>query len=799
MKIALNWLQDYVKTNLNFQQLADRFVYTSSEVEEIIDWNAKYTDIVVGYVKKHTKHPDSDHLSVNIIDVGNQDLQIVCGAPNIDKGQYVPVALVGAVISGFKEGPFAISKTKIRGIESEGMVCSAAELGLSDDHDGIMVLDDKFKLGTPFAESVGLNDVVLDLEVTPNRADLNSYIGLAREVATFDKKRLSEPELGVLDGIPQVSAKFHVNIENPRACARYSAVYVENISSKPSPQWMQSRLILSGLKPINAVVDVMNYVMLEYGQPLHSFDYDRLFSIKNKEPHLTVRLAKSEEQMIGLDNCNRSLSSNHIVIDCNQKVVALAGIIGELESGINDQTDKIIIESANFSGAKIRHASRDLGLRTEASHRFEKGLDPEMTMFALKRAVHLLLQIFPEMRIGKLQDYYPNRNTERPRIRLSFDRFAQIIGINITPAETKTILQKLGFQITSFTKSGFEVVPPSWRADIAIPEDLVEELIRIWGYDRIPTTLPSGEIYPPRVNRQIDLQNKVRRNLSCFTFHETVHISLTSNAQIQKAGYKEGDYATVPHPLSQEGEALIPSHVIPLLQNIAVTNHNHIPLKLFEIGKLFAEDYKEEYYLTLIWRNNITIEDVYRQAKTEIYHCLKKSLTASRIEFNPATSSMRPYLKLDSINNINVDGIQFGFIGVIKEDIVNGFKIKNGKNIVVAEINLSLLNSMPVTFKKNESAKTFPVVQRDYAFFLPENVSVKVLDEATELFKSNIMESHTVGEVYRGKNIAEGMKSVVINVTYYNSEKTLTDNDVKKESDRYIQHITKSTGATLRD
>ncbi|MBU6389793.1 phenylalanine--tRNA ligase subunit beta, partial [Patescibacteria group bacterium] len=396
MKIAYKWLQEYIKTGLSPEELGEQFRLTSSEVEEIVNWNDRFSHLVIGHVESVAQHPRSDHLFLTQTRVGpNQVKSIVCGAPNVAAGQTVVVALPGATVIGHDGESHQIEETVIRGEQSEGMLCAADEIGLPEPEgeQGILVLSEKVPAGTPAAEALHLDDTVLDLEITPNRPDLLSYRGLARELATIEKKRLPEVPIYTYEPAHERQVNpIHISIEDSKLCSRYSAICLKNVTVQPSPQWMQSRLTLSGIRPINTVVDVTNYVMLELGQPLHAFDLDLLTT----EPHpaLKVRAAKAKERITLIGEKEKALAAGDIVIAGGKdQPIALAGIMGNASTGISQTTTRVLLESAVFSGPQIRRASRRLGIRTEASTRFEKGLDPEQTVTALKRAIYLLQEI----------------------------------------------------------------------------------------------------------------------------------------------------------------------------------------------------------------------------------------------------------------------------------------------------------------------------------------------------------------------------------------------------------------------
>lgn len=798
MKIALNWLSDYVKTSLNPEKLADRFVYTSSEVEGIIDWNQKYTNLVVGKVLEAIKHPDADKLSLTKVDVGNgQILSIVCGAPNVAANQKVVVAQVGAVIYAKNGESFTIKEATIRGQKSMGMLCSAEELGLADKSEGILELPESAQIGNSFAEYYNLNDTVLDLEITPNRADLMSYLGLAREVSTFEKKELIQPDLAILENQKLISNPITIEVDDSKIAPRFSSIYLENYKSESSPIWIQSRLRLSGIKPISLIVDVTNYVMLEMGQPLHCYDYDKLQEKEGKKT-LRVRNGIENEKLFVLDNTEREIKSKDIIIaDGTGAPLVIAGIMGGKESAISAQTTRIVLESATFSGSCIRNTSRRLGIRTEASSRYEKGLDTELTVKALKRVVYLLQSIQPAILFSNIHDVHSTYKKERPKIHLTFNQVSQIVGTNIPSNETKNILTKLGFQVNNFTKSGFEAVPPTWRADVSINEDVVEELVRIWGYDRIPTTLPSGKIFPPRPNEVFDNAFKIRRALSAAGFNEAVHLSLTSTENITRAGFKEDETIAAEYPLSKEMEKLIPSHLPNFLKNLATTNHQFSEVKMFEIGHIFHSDFTEEQVLSVVIQTQQDLVQVLRDWKSDFQRLISSLGEATDIVYGPS-SQPNAYYRQGSKQDIVYQDKSIGQIGVVSEEILSGYKIKGKKTVLFAQFDLDLIARISANPIKYKEAFVFPSIERDLTIILNNSVLCRNLEAYLKQIKPALLQAWKIGSVYSGDGIPLGTRSVTINFEYNGLDRSLTDVEVNKVHQTIIDKLIKQFNLTIK-
>jgi phenylalanyl-tRNA synthetase beta chain len=788
MNIAYTWLLDYVKTNLTPIQLGDKFRMTSSELEGIEDWSAKFKGLLIGKVVSVRPHPNANRLRIAEVETGSVTRTIVCGAPNLAEGQTVIVATPGTTIHPVKGSALTIEEAVIRGEKSAGMLCAAEEIGIPIPSEGIWVLPSECKSGSSFAEAVGLSDSVLDLEITPNRPDLLSYIGLAREVAAFEKKHISEPVISSLEGSAnQHDLQLSVTIEDSAACLRYVALGLENITIQPSPLWMQSRLILSGIKPINNVVDVTNYCMLEYGQPLHAFDAN-----ETKGGAIHVRPATNNEEITLLDHSKRALHVGDIVIANDQnKAIALAGIMGGLESGIKETTTRIILESAVFNGPQIRRTSRRLGLRSEASMRFEKGLDPELAITALKRAVYLLQENGGAEIASNLVDSYPRGRQERPRIHLSFTQIQQLIGVHLSAADCKSILQKLGFQIPSLTKSSFEAVPPSWRRDVTLPEDVIEELIRIWGYDRLPSTMPMGMVKPPLPNTSFVSKSTIRKTLASSGLHECVHLSFCSADQLQKVNLDPELAVKLSLPLSQETEYLLPSHLLSLIQSVSGPNNRFTETGLFELGHIFSSPKTEQEMVSVLMRSSKQPELLYREAKTLISRLINVlRLGDTYTDYTEPTSQTKPYYATNSCTSISVKGHVVGELGVIAPEIVTRHKIRAGKHLVYFQINLDLILTLGKNQIIHQPASAFPAIERDITIICNQELPAADISKAVDSVKDTaILSQWYISNIYTGKPLLDNQKSITLHFIYTAPDRTLEDSEVTTDQERISQSL----------
>lgn len=798
MNISYRWLQDFVKTTRSASELADKFRMTSSEVEGITDWGEKLASIVVGEILEIHPHPDADRLQVTTVDTGNQQSTIVTAAKNVSKGMHVIVALPGAQLTPLKEEPFTIQVTKLRGVTSEGMFCGPDSLGINVPMEGVWEVAASIKPGTPASEALELNDWVLDLEITPNRPDLLSYYGLAREVAAFDKKRLAEPEILPLESSTHTGEKqVEVLIENHKGCLRYSALCVENIKPVASPWWLQARLILAGVKPINCIVDVTNYVMLELGQPMHAFDLDKLPQV-GKRRKLIVRNAQAGEKLAILDGTTRTLHQDDLIIaNAHNEPIDLAGIMGGTDASISSTTTRVFLESATFHGPQIRRTSRRLGLRSEASSRFEKGLDPEQTVTALKRAAYLLEQCCQAEITEKILDIYPTNRAVRPRIHLTFDRIQQVLGVHISAHEAKSILQQLGFQIPLLTKSSFEVIPPSWRKDVSLPEDVIEELIRMWGYERIPSTLPTGVIKAPEPNTRFERLYSIRQHLAAAGLFESLHIPFTSGVSLKKTGLNPQQAVRLPNPLSAELEYLAPSHLPALLESMAGPNLDQEEIGFFEIGRVFTAPKSEQQILTIMLRSNSSPELLYRRLKG-VLESMSNYCGLPLITYKTAKADA--CFTKDSVHSIEIAGKQIGSLGQINPEIVASYKIRRGREVVAAIIDVEGLLAEGRVQTIYQAPVVYPSIERDLTLIVENTLPVAAITELVEKkLNSDIILNWAVKDVYTGKPLTSNQKAVTLHFTYNGRTRTLEDTEASQDQQRLISFLRKELNAIINE
>ncbi len=583
MKISLNWLRDYININLPVNELVKGLIDLGIEVESFEDQSAVLKNFVIGKVIERAKHPNADKLSVCKVDAGTGELlNIVCGAPNVDAGQTVCVALVGAIVPN---GGFEIKKAKLRGEPSEGMICSAKELNLGDDHSGIMVLDTDLPLGTPFAEYLKANDVILEIGITPNRGDLLSHIGVARELGALTGSELKIPAADVNESGSVLSESISVDIDDPSGCVRYCGAMVKNVKVKPSPEWLQQRLIAVGLRPINNIVDITNYVMMECGQPLHAFDYDKISGKK-----IIVKRAGSTDKFTTLDDKERKLRDDILMIFDAEKPVALAGIMGGQNSEISDDTTNIFIESAYFDPVLTRLSSKFLGLQSDSSYRFERGVDIEITKWACKRAANLIAELGDGEITEGFMDVYP-RKLEPLKVKMRSSHLNRIAGVEYSIEDAAKLLDKIGIRrLEGDSSHAMFEIPQARREDLQREIDLVEEVIRLDGYEKI--TVPHySEIYHDIRDfsgREYDAISGIKKFLTGRGFKEIISNTLVDE-NLQKKF--EVEYVSLLNPSNDLMGVLRSNLYVGLFDVLKVNFENsNNSLKLFEIGNTFNYD-----------------------------------------------------------------------------------------------------------------------------------------------------------------------------------------------------------------
>ena len=815
MRVSTEWLSQYISLEgVKAEELAARITSAGIEIDVIENRNQGIENVVVGYVKSKEKHPDADKLNVCIVDAGQEeDLQIVCGAKNVDAGQKVPVALVGAQLPG----NFKIKKAKLRGVLSQGMICSAKELGMNDKllpkelQEGILVLPESTEIGTPIVNVLGLDDQVLELDLTPNRADCLSMLGAAYEVSAILGREVSlpEPEKELVEISEPASGHISVSIEAGDACSHYAGRYITGVRIEASPLWLQNRLMAAGVRPINNIVDITNYVMLEYGQPLHAFNADQL-----EGGSIHVRYAREGETMVTLDGQERRLEPHMLLITSGDKPVALAGVMGGLDSEVTDATVNIFLESAKFDGGTVRKTSRQLGLRSEASSRFEKEVDPARVIPALNRAAALIAQYAGGfVHQGIVEAGEP---ADKPKvIALSLEKLNRYLGTDLSLLEVKTLFGRLHFSCGDAGAGLIEVEVPTRRGDIVLDVDLIEEIARLYGYDNIEATAIDGPTTPGALTKPQAVRRELRRLLTHGGWQEVLGYSFIHPDQAETfTALADGSKAAkLAMPMSED-RAVLRTSLIPQLLDIAVYNANRKQpdLALFEIGNLF---HTEEDVLTkqplerpalgllLSGRSGSKQWNV-QPAKVDFFD-LKGALETvfeylgipgeeviyeadQPKDFHPGRSAS--IYVMDRSNKVKL-----GTLGQLHPELQQA---KDLEDTYVAEILLQPLYDLADSRIVYRDLPRFPGMERDLAVVVDESVEAGDLLKAIREHAGELLQSVQIFDVFTGSKLGEGKKSVAFSLTFRHQERTLTDEEVAAATEKAVQALSQTFGAELR-
>lgn len=804
MKISLKWLKDYVDIKLGPRELAEKLTMAGLEVGGIDTLGGTWDNVVIGEVVALNPHPNADRLRLATVVLGAEKATTVCGAPNISLGQRVAFARIGASLIDPHTGKAAVLKpAKIRGVASEGMVCSEKELGISEDHQGILVLPAEAPVG--MSASAYLGDVVLDLDITPNRPDCLSVLGIAREIAALTGESLHLPEIDYQETEESIDSLASVDVVNPELCPRYCASLITGIKIGPSPAWLQQRLNSCGMRPINNVVDVANYVMLEYGQPLHAFDYDKL-----NGHQIIVRTAEAGEIITTLDGSKRTLNPEILVIADKERAVAVAGIMGGLDSEVTDGTDTILLESANFNQAAVRRGCSHLQFQSEASIRFDKGLSSELPLLPLKRATRLLLEIAGGKAAKGIIDVYPGKSEPKP-VSLTAREVKRLSGLKLSIDEIAAVLKTLGFECRK-SASGLQVLvsAPYWRNDIRCPADLVEEVARIVGYEKIPMTRLKSSLpaQKPRLSveaRQSELKDTLRNIATGLGFQEILTYSLVSLEKLQKLWPQRGPEISplkVANPMTREQEYLRTSLRAGLLTALAHNQKFEQPgIRLFEIGKAFlpqGKDLPEEREMLcavlsgtraeLSWQTDDRSLDFF-DAKGVVESLLNQLELRAGFEHSDDQG-----LYPGRGAALMIEGDSVGVAGDVHPKVAQAFEVSG--SVCLIEIELEKLLTKIAGTRRYESIPRFPSVSRDIALVVDERVTYRSLEEVIRGFP--LVRKVTLFDLYRGEQIAEGKKSFAIRIVYQSASRTLTDEEVDQTQKQMLAKLSDELGATLR-
>ncbi len=804
MKVSLNWIKDYVDLILSPREIAEKLTMAGIEVNAIETIGSSWDNIVIGQIESISPHPNADRLRLATVNTGKDLITVVCGAPNIMPFQKVAFAYSGAYLKDGHTGKSSILKTaKIRGVISTGMVCSEMELGISDNHEGIMVLSSEATVGMSLKDYMG--DTILDLDITPNRPDCMSMVGIAREIAVLTGQELHPGDITYEESESDIDSYITVDIAQPDLCPRYCASLINGVQPAQSPDWLKQRLRSCGMRPISNIVDITNYVMLEYGQPLHSFDYNKISQEDELSPkQIIIRCAREGESIVSLDGIERMLNSNALVIADNENPIAIAGIMGGWNTEVTEKTSNVLLESANFKGGAIRRASSDFQMRSEASIRFDKGLNPGLTMPALKRATQLMLELTKGKAAKGLIDNYPASTKAKPII-FHTAQVERLIGMKIADEKIAQTFTSLGFNWEEASPHHLSITVPFWRSDINSSADLVEEIARIVGYEEIPMTRLSSPI--PQIHSSSDRKfiSKIHSILVSFGLQEILSYSLVSLDKLQLFSLSR-KFKTPPikiaNPMTREQEYLRTSLRAGLLSALSYNQrHGSNNLKLFEIGKIFipqGDDLpREENHLCVImsgtkgelsWQsNNGTIDFFYAKGIAE---ALLNQMDME-VQFEPCDDE-------DLVQGVSAtireeNGI-IGAIGLLHPKLAEAFDLSSEAYMI--EIDLEKAFHREGKTKVYQTISRFPVISRDIAIIVDEEIPYQQIVEIMHNFP--LVKEIALFDLYRGKQIPKGKKSFALHITYQSSKETLTDEAVERLQKQMLDKLNQDLGANLR-
>ena len=804
MRVIHSWLQKYIKFSLKPEILAEKLGMLGLEIEGIEHLGEKYSGFVVGKVLQKSKHPNADKLSVCKVSVGKQSLQIVCGGPNVAEGQKVAVGMVGATVPRNQHDPdgkpFVLSQIKIRGIESTGMICSAFELDLGEDADGILVLDPSAKVGQPMAQYLGLDDIAYDLEVTPNRPDWLSHIGVAREIGVILKRQPKLPSIKLKEGSIPIRKHLTVKIEDALNCRRFAARMIRGVTIQPSPKWLQDALLKVGLRPRNNVVDVTNYVMLECGQPLHAFDYNLL-----EGGAIVVRSTKGPSSFKTLDGKTHQLPSGAVMVCDSQREVSIAGIMGGENSEIQETTQDVVLESANWNPSAIRRTSKKLGISTDASQRFERGADPEAVVYALNRASEMILNLAGGVLLKGMIDAYPTKISKRV-VPLRVNRVNELLGTSLSTREALHALNLLG--IKSNGKKGDRILlhVPSYRIDIEREVDLIEEIARVYGYDKIEekTMVALNLVNPFPVST---LSSRVREHAIGLGFQEVVTVPMVDE---RRSNLGNGTPVRLLNPQSSDMTVLRTSLISGMLDVVARNqSFGNVDLRLFETGSVFSQktqqgsapslgDIVEEEDICLVmtghaapasWDTASRMVDIY-DMKGEVANLFAKFTLDKPLFISYSTSNC---LAEDAVA-IEINGSKVGHLGAVRDDLLNLFGIE--QQVFVAELKLKACSIEKK--KKYQPLPRFPKVRRDVAFIVSREVMAHDIESTIRESSSGLISGVELFDLYEGEKVPEGKKGIAFALEMMSIEKTLRDEEIDAEISMVVKSVEQKFGATLR-
>ena len=811
MNISVKWLKQFVDFDFTLSELENTLTMLGIEVESYQNLAEKYENFVIGEVLTKEKHPNADKLSLCKVSIGSEELQIVCGDPNVEEGQKVVVGKIDAIIPSNK---IKLEKRKIRDFYSEGMICSQAELELGDNSEGIWVLPSDAEIGKSLVDYLYINDIILDVSLTPNKADCLSHIGIARELAAVLKKRINFPQTELREIDEKTSGSVTVEVVDSELCPRYVARIIKDVKNGESPDWLKAKLTNIGLRPRNIVVDVTNYVLFDLGHPLHAFDFSKVSGNKlviTTREHAPLSI-NFDEKFITLDGKERTLTQEMLMICDSEKPIAIAGIMGGQNSEITNETSTVILESAFFNPTSIRKTAKKLNISSDASHRFERGADVDIVILAINKAAQMIVELTGGKVLDGVAESYPNKIVEK-RISFEFEKARKIIGNKISTYEMMEIFKNLGFEFwpKNSVKTTFIQIP-NRRVDISSDIDLIEEVVRIYNYDKIEPNFNFNINFNrqeiPAKLKPIQLKNTIRKYLSDIGFNEILTQNFISP---NDASLITENAITIENPLGEEMSKMRPSMIMSMLKivsfNIRQGNSN---LKLFELGKIFLSENSANSFVENISEKEELIIAISGNESPRQWGVSERKFDFFDIKGfveELFTNIKLDRIKIEQLENehniydensakIIIDKKEIGFIGGVQNSVLKKYEIENP--VFLATVDLSALNEIEIPVSYFKPISHFPAMKRDLAFIVDEKHSVGEMEKIILASSSELLKSLKIFDLYKGKNIEDGKHSIGFELTFSSVERTLVDEEIEKELAGIIASVEKNFGAILR-
>ncbi|KPA08814.1 phenylalanyl-tRNA synthetase subunit beta [Candidatus Magnetomorum sp. HK-1] len=802
MKVSKSWLCEYVSIKSDTNHLADALTMAGLEIESISDPYDYLKTVVVGKIRTISPHPNADKLQCCRVDIGETTIPVVCGAKNIYEGALTACALPGTCLPN----GLVLKKTVLRGEPSEGMICSETELGIGDAGEGILILEGSHNPGCSLNETLNLSDAVLEIGLTPNRPDCASMIGVAREIAAIESEPLSQPEITLEETGPDCSTMTSVKIENPDHCPRYAARVMLDVQIAPSPIWLQQRLQSIGLRPINNVVDITNFVMMETGQPLHAFDYDLL-----EENRIVVRTARQGEKFTTLDKKERTMESDMLFICDGKKPVAVAGVMGGLNSEIHSKTQRVLLESAYFQPTSVRKTSKRLGLSTDASYRFERGIDPDGVILAINRTAQLMKDICGATLCKGIVDVYPNP-LPAVQIELSIQKTHQLIGITPDREQVKTLLKSIGFKVNDIDDDRIQINVPSHRVDIQRPQDIMEEVARLVGYNSIPIVSPKSPIQVEKQSLHMAYRQIIKQVMTGLGFSEAINYSFIASDSADRLSLTSDDrrrqHVELLNPISEDQAVMRTSLVPGMLETVRHNlNQKNIHLKLFESGKVFLKQSnaplpEERESIVAIWTGAAQVESWQQKERICDFYDLKgiieslmNALHIKKLTFNKPQQDVDPYFRIGYVAEIMVKQNKIGLLGEIHPEVLNAYQIK--QPVYLFEIDYETLYPLIPEKINARPLPRYPATERDMTLILDKKVHAKDIIDVMKSCNEKLVSDIQIFSVYDGAPISEGKKSMSFRITFRSWEETLKDEKINQIHTDIANTVIKTFNAGL--